>query len=256
MPSQFVLYRSLILMVLGASIASATPPVVTQDTTEEAENHRGKPAWEADFLLEPTREDTIQGCQVSVSDHAAFYPSMVHRPIVLSRWWHERVKPQKQYSHWGYPEFFEEMPLGSSVRAHMCSQIAMGLKERLVLYRYDFHENSTSLNRSGRQRLNDLAGAFPHWANDRLVIEATPEHPSLAFARRDHVRELLEEHQLPARVEVDVPRIRMLQGEEAILINQHFLRQVQSGSSSMQTGGGLRSANVNRQPTPSNESFR
>ncbi len=246
---RFVLYGLLILVVFGTRNTSAAPPEMIWTPTAEVGRHSSEPLWEAEVSPPYHYEGTFQG-------DATFDRNVIERRSALSRWWHYRAKPHMQYSHWGYPEFFEEMPLGSSVRAHECAQIAMGLKERLVLYQYDFHENSTWLNRQGQQRLNDLAAAFPHWAQYRLVIEATPDYPPLAIARRNHVMHLLESSNVPARVEVDVPRNRMLQGEEAILINQHFLRQVQSGSPVTQTGSGFRGANVSRPPAPSNEGSR
>ncbi len=249
MNRRFVLYGLLILVVFGMRNTSAAPPEMIRTPTTETVRHSFEPLGEAEVSPPYRYESSFQG-------DATFDRNVLERRSALSRWWHYRAKPHMQYSHWGYPEFFEEMPLGSSVRAHECAQIAMGLKERLVLYQYDFYENSTRLNRHGQQRLNDLAAGFPHWAQYRLVIEATPKHPSLAFARRNHVMHLLEASNIPARVEVDVPRNRMVQGEEAILINQHFLRQVQSGSPVTQTGSGFGGANMSRLPAPSDEGSR
>jgi hypothetical protein len=147
----------------------------------------------------------------------------------LTRWWNYRAKPHLQYTHWGYPEFFEEMPLGSSVRAHQCEQIAQGLADRLVLYRYDFHEGSTVLNSQGQRRLSDLAVAFPHWSHLRLVIESTPENPELAIARRNHVVKLLQDRNVPAQVEVGLPHGLGPSGDEVLLMNRNLLRQRRYG---------------------------
>jgi hypothetical protein len=249
MQNRFVLYGMLILVVCGTRSTSATPPEMILTPTEEVGHHLSKPVGDLGAPLPYYCEDALQ-------DNGTFDCNVIQRRSALSRWWHYRAKPHMQYSHWGYPEFFAERPLGSSVRAHECTQIAVGIRERLVLYRYDFHEDSTMLNRQGQQRLNDLAAAFPYWAPDRLVIEATPDDPLLAIARRNHVMHLLEVSDVSARVEVDEPRNRMVQGEEAILIHQHFLRQVQSGSPATQTGSGYRGTNMSRPPAPSSEGFR
>jgi hypothetical protein len=160
------------------------------------------------------------------------------RRSALVRWWNYQAKPHLQASHWGYPEFFEEMPWGSSVRAHQCAQIASGLQNRLMLYQYDFHEGSVLLNRQGQLRLRDLAAAYPHWSHHRLVIESTPDHPQLAIARRNHVMKWLHDHDVPARVEVGSPSGLLPFGDELILTNKNLLRQLQTGGMPMSTGGG------------------
>ena len=76
------------------------------------------------------------------------------------------------------------------------------------------------------RRLKELAAAFSCWSYYPLLIEATPEHPQLAAARRNHVSQLLHDNGVPARVEVGVPTGFMPTGEEALLMNQNLLRQV------------------------------
>ena len=71
-----------------------------------------------------------------------------------------------------------------------------------------------------------------------LIIEATPEQPHLANARRDHITELLHAHGFPAQVEIGVPTGFMPTGEEALLMNQNLLDQVRTGGRTLGMGGG------------------
>ncbi|MCU0978844.1 MAG: hypothetical protein MUF25_06715, partial [Pirellulaceae bacterium] len=156
------------------------------------------------------------------------------------RWWQDRAKPLLQYTHWGYPEFFEETPLGASLRAHQRAQISSGYAARLVLYQYDFCDGGVTLNQQGQRRLKDLVTGFDCWAHQRLLIEATPDRPQLAAARQKHVTKMLHDSGIPAQVEVGVPTGFMPMGDEALLMNMNLLRQVRTGggSISMPSGGG------------------
>jgi hypothetical protein len=147
----------------------------------------------------------------------------------LVRWWQDRAKPFMQYTHWGYPEYFEETPFGTSVRAHQRAQISSGWAARLVLYQYDFCDGGVTLNPSGQRRLKDLATGFDCWSHHRLLIEATPDRPQLAAARRNHVTKMLHDSGIPAHVEVGTPTGFMPTGDEALLMNMNLLRQVRSG---------------------------
>jgi hypothetical protein len=160
----------------------------------------------------------------------------------LVRWWQDRFKPLMQYTHWGYPEYFEEMPFGTAVRSHHMVQVSKGWAARCVLYQYDFCDDDVMLNPPGERRLRELAAAFSCWLHYPLLIEATPERPGLATARRNHVAQLLHDHHIPARVEVDVPSGFMPFGEEALLINRNLLRQVNSGGGTMGMPGGAGAA--------------
>ena len=68
---------------------------------------------------------------------------------VLVRWWNNRFKPRMQFTHWGYPEYFEETPLGTAVGCHKLVQISKGWAARSVLYRYDFRDGDVMLNTQG-----------------------------------------------------------------------------------------------------------
>ena len=179
-----------------------------------------------------------------VADEPSLMPEVDYSSVdernALVRWWQDRAKPLMQYTHWGYPEFFEETPFGTSVRAHQRAQIFSGWSARLVLYQYDFCDGGVTLNLSGQRRLKDLATGFDCWSQHRLLIEATPDHPQLAVARRNHVTKMLHDSGVPAQVEVGVPTGFMPTGDEALLMNMNLLRQVRSGGGSvgMPSGGG------------------
>jgi hypothetical protein len=172
-------------------------------------------------------------------DHGADCTGVDERRALV-RWWQDRAKPVLQYTHWGYPEYFEETPFGTSVRANQRAQISSGVAARLVLYQYDFCDGGVTLNPSGQRRLKDLATGFDCWSHHRLLIEATPERPQLAVARRNHVTKMLHDSGIPAQVEVGTPTGFMPMGDEALLMNINLLRQVRSGGGSvgMPTGGG------------------
>ncbi len=142
---------------------------------------------------------------------------------------HGRLKPCLQFSHWGYPEEFEEIPFGARVRAHQQAQICSGWAARLWLYRYDFCADGASLNAAGHKRLSELAREFPVWSHHALVIETTPGKPQLDAARRAHVEKLLETSGIPAHVVIDVATVSAPFGDETRVWNSLLMKQIQSG---------------------------
>jgi hypothetical protein len=140
-----------------------------------------------------------------------------------------RIKARLQYSYWGYPEEFEEIPFGARVRAHQEAQICSGWSARLWLYRYDFCDDGASLNAAGHKRLSELAHEFPVWSHHDLVIEATPGQPQLDAARRAHVEKQLETLGIPAQVVIGVPTVSAPFGDETRVWNSLLTKQIQSG---------------------------
>jgi hypothetical protein len=159
----------------------------------------------------------------------------------LSRWWHGHAKPCLQYSHWGYPEYFHEMPFGAGVTAVQSAQICNGWTSRLMLYHYDFCDGAVSLNVHGQRRLNELTTAHHIWMHHILRIEATPDSPRLAQARRNHVAKLLADAGIPARVEIDFPVEVSPFGDETRIVNDNLLRRVRSGKALGGSSGGTSS---------------
>jgi hypothetical protein len=150
-------------------------------------------------------------------------------------WWQNGLKPCLQYSHWGYCDQFEEIPLGARLRAHQNAQVCSGWAARLWLYQYDFCDGGTTLNAAGHRRLTELAGNYPVWSHHVLVIEATPGNPRLDEERRVQVARLLEAAGTPAPVVVGVLRVSAPFGDETREWNTKFMRQTRSGGA---MGGG------------------
>lgn len=160
---------------------------------------------------------------------------------LLDRCW-QRTKACLQESHWGYPEEFCTRPVGTLLRAHVRTQIANGLRDQMVLYRYDFNEgmlgDASELNPHGRRRLSELAGllqrnCFP------LIVERIPGKPGLSEARRAKVLEALSETTFAVPEEWvvvgDPPRVG-LSGEEALTIHENLMSNTEQGGAL--SGGG------------------
>lgn len=219
---------SLAIVMGYASFAWGSPPQLASYQPEWADAEVPQPV--AAESLYPIAEDAF------------------HHPVIecvepvkrnaLVRWWNNRFKPRMQFSHWGYPEYFEEMPLGTAVESHKLVQISKSWAARSVLYRYDFRDDDVMLNAQGERRLRQLTTAYACWMQYPLIVEATPERPHLANARRDHITELLNAHGVSAQVKVGVPTGFMPTGEEALLMNQNLLQQVRTGGSTLGMGGG------------------
>lgn len=155
----------------------------------------------------------------------------------VRRWWHCRLKPCLQASHWGYRDEFEPRPFGTYMRAAGAAQVSAGLAAQQTLYSYDFAvidgRPSPRLNAYGRQelvRLVDLASAtgFP------LLIERDDRQPGLNEARRRHV--LAEVRRLQPdfpeeRVLVGRPATRPFSAAEALEVDRNLLQQIRNGPS-------------------------
>ena len=81
----------------------------------------------------------------------------------MSRWWYHKTqcKRRLQECALGYPEEFNEWPLGSSLYAHGRTQVANGNAARMVFYHYDFVEGSPQLNVRGRDKLVEARQVAP-----------------------------------------------------------------------------------------------
>ncbi len=166
------------------------------------------------------------------------------------------MKPCLQESHWGYAEQFEEKPFGVSMRFHLNTQVCNGAKDRMVLYRYDFHEGilgpANELNPHGQRRLTELArmlrcNIFP------LVIEPSRNDPALDAERRDHVLGLLEDSTFAVPedwVVIQRPNARGLGGEEAMRVYQSL---VSGAGPAASTGSATTSAGTTSEEGESTE---
>ncbi len=240
----------------AASFTPAQEPETVPDVAQvrqDSDNASFFKGWVASFTPAQESETVPDVAQVTQdSDNASSFDGWVesstpaalqgYRPgSRLSRWWHERTKPCLQYSHWGYPEYFEETPLGASLGATQSVQICNGWASRLMLYHYDFCDGAPSLNFHGQRRLNELATTFPTWAHLSLRVQATPDDPGLGQARREYVAKVLAGAGVPARVEIGWPTEVSPFGDETRIVNQNLLRRVQSGRplAGTSVGGGM-----------------
>ncbi len=154
----------------------------------------------------------------------------------------EETKAHMQYSHWGYPEEFEERPFGESTCAHLKAQITNGLKAGLALYRYDFSNvpgtDASQLNAHGKRRLFEVAKRFPCDLSP-LVIEAAQSDPELDAARRAHVIAALQDRigEVPEEwVVVGRPKFSTLGDEELVEVYGNMLRNTGTRGSQAKHG--------------------
>ncbi len=149
----------------------------------------------------------------------------------LSHRWQYHTKPRLQASHWGYPEEFQEAPLGYYVYANMNVQVTKGLAAQMVMYHYDFIPEDDKLTHRGHQQLRKLARGLVRDFYP-LIIEQTPGRRELDEARRRYVLAELERMHMPVPgewVRVGLPSVEGMRGEEAQLIDLNLLRQTQAG---------------------------
>ena len=103
----------------------------------------------------------------------------------LSRWrWHRTQCKRNLQEHFlGYPEEFNEWPLGEAAYAHARTQVANGAAARMVFYHYDFVYGTPQLNVRGRDKLAAVAATLPT-SFFPVVVERTPKEPGLDQPRR------------------------------------------------------------------------
>jgi hypothetical protein len=167
-------------------------------------------------------------------------------------WW-ERYKCRKQEKYWGYPEEFEELPLGYLSTEIMSGQTRRAETARLTLYDYDFTTGTAVLNARGRQRVAQLS-RLAMQRGEILTIQSVDA--TLDAARYLTVAE--EASQIcgldPSQIVVGQPIPGGLNGEEAIIhretqlenARQTGVRQFNFGQTSS-SGFGTSSGSTNAQ---------
>lgn len=167
-----------------------------------------------------------------------FYVS--HPPV-----WDATIKPWLQRTHWGYADEFHPMKFGVSVNEHFRTQICNGVATQLVLYAYDFRDNSgptaNLLNAHGQRQLSRIARMIESTGLHPLGIEASGDADLDAARREEVIRQLgAMQASVPAEwVVVGQPTSLDLRGVDAAEIYKNLLNHTKSGgNASVVTGSG------------------
>jgi hypothetical protein len=120
----------------------------------------------------------------------------------------------------GFPEEFNEWPLGSALYAHGRTEVANGDAARMVFYHYDFVEGTGQLNIRGRDKLVKVAHMLP-MTFFPVVVERTPATPGLAEQRRAGLIAELARSPFPIppeRVLIGPPVAAGMAGFESVIV--------------------------------------
>jgi hypothetical protein len=142
--------------------------------------------------------------------------------VGVSRWWWHKTHCKRKLQEWalGFPEEFNEWPLGSSLYAHGRTQVANGNAARMVFYRYDFIDHTSQLNTRGRDKLAKISQLLPSTFCP-VVVERTPATPGLDEERRATLLGELSGSNFPVppeRIVIGPPIAAGLTGPEAVLL--------------------------------------
>jgi len=153
----------------------------------------------------------------------------------LSRWrWHRAHCKQQLQEHFiGYPEEFNEWPLGYALYAHAQTQVANGQAARMVFYHYDFVDGTSRLNVRGRDKLARVGTLLPTNFSP-IVVERTTKQPGLDESRRAALVNVLAQGSFPVpaqRVVIGPPIADGITGLEAFAIFGNQLSGIASGGS-------------------------
>jgi hypothetical protein len=96
----------------------------------------------------------------------------------------------------GYPEQFNEPPLGAALYGTLGAMKAKADVHDFVLYQSDFVPGSIGLSPAGSERINRMATRLPNWVGP-ITVEWTPDRPGLAESRKAAIVALLQGAGLP-----------------------------------------------------------
>jgi hypothetical protein len=152
----------------------------------------------------------------------------------MSRWWWHKTRCKRALQEFaaGFPEEFNEWPLGSSLYAHGRLQVANGNAARMVFYHYDFEDGSPQLNVRGRDKLAKIAPLLPATFNP-IVVERTPTTPGLDDQRRSLLLAEMSTSRFcipPERVLIGPPISNGMAGVESIFVYGNQLGALGSGA--------------------------
>jgi hypothetical protein len=141
--------------------------------------------------------------------------------------WRQRRRARAQDKCWGYPEEFQDAPLGAMLNAHMTAGIASGQAARMVLYQYDFYPESNQLKPRGKAQVAKIASWLS--MNPFLIfVEPSGSDAGLDEARRQIVWRELAGGPCPVpleRVVVGTGASNGINGLEALAIDRSRYNQ-------------------------------
>jgi hypothetical protein len=177
----------------------------------------------------------------------ALYPEPVRPGLFGWRRKHAEHKRHMQEKVLGYPEEFNEWPLGRSLYAMGRTEVANGAAARLILNHYDFVGQTTELNQRGRDKLAAIAARLPA-TFDPVIVERTPWAPQLGEMRRSAIVGQLAQGSFavpPERVVVGPAIAVGLRGVEAQVVNANrFYQFAGSNGGGSVAGSGLDAAGI------------
>jgi hypothetical protein len=158
----------------------------------------------------------------------------------FARWrWHRtQCKRHLQEHFLGYPEEFNEWPLGYALHTHARTQIQNAQTGNLVFYHYDFVDGTSQLNLRGQDKLAKL-GLYLPTTFSPVVVERTPKEAGLDESRRLALVSALGQGSFPVpgeRIVIGPPfATNGLSGLEPLAIYGNELNGIRAGGA--MTGG-------------------
>ncbi|MSR59214.1 MAG: hypothetical protein EXS05_16485 [Planctomycetaceae bacterium] len=154
--------------------------------------------------------------------------------------WRQRCRAHAQDKYWGYPEEFQDAPLGTMVNAHIAASVARGQAARMVLHQFDFFPDSDQLKPRGKTQVAKI-GTWLSMNPFPVLVEPSGIDPQLDEARRLAVWHELAGCPCPIpseRVVVAYAPSRGLEGVEAQIIDRNRLSQTAARGVGGGGGGG------------------
>jgi hypothetical protein len=152
------------------------------------------------------------------------------------------MKPFMQETHWGYCNYFDERPFGSSLKQAVGVQVTGGAKALFALYQYDFCDAdgpmAAELNERGRLQVARIAQRL-RVAPSPVVVETSGRNFALDSYRTEQVRKMLAKHgaPVPEGLVVVRPIFNRLDGVEALEVYNNLMEQTSRGGGGMTSGG-------------------
>jgi hypothetical protein len=156
--------------------------------------------------------------------------------------WRQRRAERKKHlqdAFIGYPEEFNEWPLGRPLYDLSRTEVANGQAARLILNDMDFIDKTADLNYRGQDKLAAITAQLPT-SFSPVIVERTPWDPQVAELRRLAILGKLANSPFPIpaeRVVIAPPVSRGLTGVEAVIANTSRTSQFSNGGSNVAGNG-------------------